>query len=176
MRRDTISIFNKLNESSYSDYYLENIKKLLPAKTDKTEFDGFKLEISGSYSYLNDFLPTNLNYKENLESKGYVDSYIAEMTPSNYLYYSVNYCTQNTMIPKANAIKNGPSDDMETFIKIDMLNKENSKSVNYAEKMKNGEKFSLPFLDFKNEIQDGNHRAAAAYINGYKTIPVLILY
>lgn len=183
MRRDTINILNKLNEHEY-----ENIKNILPSKTTRTNFDHFKLEVSRRYSYLDDFLPTNSNYKENLKLKGYTDSYISEMTPEEYLYLSVNYC----MTGAANTGE-APSDNMELYIKIDdmlyqaELNKINNGTSNkkqsdlkssriYAELMENGEKFSLPFLDFKNEIQDGNHRAAAAYINGYKTIPVLILY
>ena len=183
MRRDTINIFNKLKEYSYDD-----IKNILPSKTNTTNFDNFKLEVSDRYNYLNSFLPINQNYKENLKQKGYTDSYISEMTPEEYLYLSVNYCMTGI-----NNTGEAPSDNIETYIKIDdmlyqaELNKINNGVSNknpdelrssriYAEKMKNGEKFNLPFLDFKNEIQDGNHRAAAAYINGYRTIPVLILY
>lgn len=183
MRKDSLKILQRLNEYSYEDS-----KHLLPPKTNKTSFEGFNLKINGVYSYLNDFLPSNPNYLENLKEKGYTGSYIAEMTPKDYLSTSVNYCMTGT----TNAGE-APSSDIETYIKIDdMLYKAELNKINagvsnknidelknsrvYAEKMKNGEKFSLPFLDFKNETQDGNHRAAAAYINGINTIPVLILY
>ena len=45
----------------------------------------------------------------------------------------------------------------------------------YAEQMKNGEKFDLPYLNYKDMGQEGRHRAVAAYKAGIETMPVLII-
>lgn len=45
----------------------------------------------------------------------------------------------------------------------------------YAEQMKNGVKFDLPYLNYKEMGQEGRHRAVAAYKAGIETIPVLII-
>lgn len=45
----------------------------------------------------------------------------------------------------------------------------------YAEQMKKGVKFDLPYLNYKDMGQEGRHRAVAAYKAGIETIPVLII-
>lgn len=45
----------------------------------------------------------------------------------------------------------------------------------YAEQMRGGTKFDLPYLNYKDSGQEGRHRAMAAYLNGVDRIPVLII-
>ena len=45
----------------------------------------------------------------------------------------------------------------------------------YAELMKQGEKFPLPFLDFIDNLQDGLHRVEAAKLLGINKVPVIII-
>ena len=44
----------------------------------------------------------------------------------------------------------------------------------YASEMKSGTKYDMPWIDYKNGGQEGRHRAMAAILNGYKTIPVAV--
>ena len=43
----------------------------------------------------------------------------------------------------------------------------------YAEDMKNGDKFPIPWYNKDNDLQEGRHRALATMINGCKLIPVI---
>lgn len=52
---------------------------------------------------------------------------------------------------------------------------ENHLIYKYAEMMKNGVKFDMPWLDYVDNGQEGRHRAQAAFLAGIKTIPVLVI-
>ena len=49
------------------------------------------------------------------------------------------------------------------------------KIARYAELMKNGTKFPLPYLDYIDKNQQGMHRVEAAKSIGIKTIPVMVV-
>lgn len=49
------------------------------------------------------------------------------------------------------------------------------KVTQYAEAMRNGEKFPLPYLDYTNAGQEGRHRALAAKMAGIDKIPVVVI-
>lgn len=57
----------------------------------------------------------------------------------------------------------------------------NRKSTNsdkveiYAEKMKQGVKFPLPYLSYIDGLQDGLHRVEAAKLIGVRTLPVAVI-
>lgn len=52
---------------------------------------------------------------------------------------------------------------------------ESHKVNKYADLMENGEKFPIPYLDYATNNQEGRHRALAAMMNGYETMPVAII-
>lgn len=51
----------------------------------------------------------------------------------------------------------------------------NDKIEKYAELMRQGTKFPLPYLSYIDNLQDGLHRVEAAKLIGIKSIPVLIV-
>lgn len=101
------------------------------------------------------------DYLENLDyakSKGYTDCYISKMSPDEYM----DRCSKQ--------IFKSPIEDTHDS----MENKHNIE--NYANKMKEGTKFYMPYIDLKINGQEGRHRAMAAKMLGAKEIPVLFLY
>lgn len=82
---------------------------------------------------------------------------IVEMSPREYL----ERCAYEIF----------PEGTMEST--MGAVNEESAKK--YAEQMKNGTKFDLPYLNYKDSGQEGRHRAVAAYMAGIETIPVLII-
>jgi len=151
------SIQNNLKEDSI------NYSKL-PKPTNKSNFEGFDIsKVSSnddSYKLYQEFLDNPDMIKE----KGFNKVYIAEMTPQEYMGLLRLYI-------------NLVESDLD---KLSDLNGEYSYFAktchDFANKMKQGDKFPLPILDFHYREQDGRHRVTAAYINNYSTIPVLICY
>jgi len=84
-------------------------------------------------------------------------AYIAEMPPKEYLLRC--------------AFQIFPEGTIESTI----LSCNDKKVKKFANKMKSGEKFNMPYLDLSRREQEGRHRAVAALIAGIPTIPVLIM-
>lgn len=83
------------------------------------------------------------------------NSFIAEMSPKEYL----ERCAFEIFDGTLESTINGVIDE---------------DAQKYAEKMKNGEKFDLPYLNYRDNSQEGRHRAVAAYLAGIEKMPVLI--
>lgn len=121
-----------------------------PKRATKESYEGFILDTNTSHQDLLDL--------EYAKSKGYHGAYIAEMSPDEYM----ERCSKE--------IFKNPIED--TYDGMDRKSDTNK----YAEMMKSGTKFDMPYLDTLNKGQEGRHRALAAKQNGIKTIPVLYLY
>ena len=169
-------------ESLLLEYSLNDISRMsLPKPTSKTNFEGFDINVAGNNessdeSYL---LPNNPNRKYALQ-KGrypneiatgtddedewwrYSDPYIAEVTPQQYFDLCYNLVFRRT-----------PPDISNEQLMKTVLDIDNAKQ--YANMMKNGTKFYMPYINLRTENQEGRHRAYAAYLNGYETIPCEIL-
>ena len=123
---------------------------MLGKPTNKTNFTYFKND-TGTYKQS---LYNDISYAK---SKGYKDVYISEMTPKEYMEACAKYVFEV------------PLEDVYDGI----MEKENIKK--YADMMKSGIKFDMPYIDIKTKQQEGRHRALAAEMLGANTIPVLVL-
>ena len=152
---------------------LEDVSKInIPKPTSKTNFEGFNVDTTGVFFY-DDFLP-NSKYREYALNKSrfyfdevwhYSDSYIAEVTPQEYFDLCYNYVFEKPFINVKDVI-----DINSKSYSIDA-----QRCLELANKIKSGIKLNLPYIDFRNQGQEGRHRAGAAYILGIETLPVLIL-
>ena len=146
---EAYEVLSKMKETEYNNQY-SNKDVSLGTPTNKTEFEGFKADTG---EFRQDYL-SNMEYAK---TKGYTDIYIAEMTPDEYMHACAKYIFQ-TPIEDA-------YDGMEQKGNVEK----------YAEIMKSGEKFDMPYIDLKTQSQEGRHRALAAKQLGIEKIPVLIL-
>lgn len=140
--------------------YMQEIKDL-PGPTNKTSFEGFRIDITEP-PYWGYMIPGQPDREYYMNKEGYTDTYIAEMTPEEYLLLCGKYAWQARFDNIEDIYNN------LTEYSHELIHK-------YAEQMKQGEKAPLPHLDMKNEGQEGRHRAFAAIEAGIETIPVLIL-
>lgn len=101
-----------------------------------------------------DMADTGVSYYNDLLEKG--RGYVAEMSPKEYILRCAFEIFSGTIESTINGV-------------------EDSNAKKYAAKMKSGEKFHMPYLNFRESQQEGRHRAIAAYLNGYKLIPVFIV-
>lgn len=148
-------------KSKQQDDYRNEMKNL-PPKSNKTDFPGFDITQADLLSRT-DFIPGNKNRDYALDKGNYIDSYIAEITPEQYLELCSKYGWGKEMEYSLDNIwKHLPSSDVEYIDKM-------------ADAMKNGTIFRLPFIDIKDHSQEGRHRALAAIKAGIKTIPCLII-
>lgn len=162
----------------YSSNEIDSIP--LPKPTNKTNFEGFDLRYAGNNetSIESELLPGN-KYRDYQLQKGrypnsmasgsedkdewwtYNDAYIAEITPQEYFDYCYKYIFKRPVPNISN--------------RNDLLGISWSNVEEYAKDMKNGTKFYMPYINFRIEQQEGRHRALAAQLNGYKTIPCVII-
>lgn len=101
-----------------------------------------------------DMTNMGVSYYNDLMERG--RGYIAEMSPRDYLLRCAFQIFNGTIESCLNGV-------------------EEPKVQKYASKMKSGERFHMPYLNFRDGQQEGRHRAAAAYLNGIKLIPVFIV-
>lgn len=101
-----------------------------------------------------DMTDMGVSYYNDLLEKG--RGYVAEMSPKEYLLRCAFQIFKGTI----ESCLNGVSE---------------TNAQKYASKMKSGEKFHMPYLNFREGQQEGRHRAVAAYLNGIKLIPVFIV-
>lgn len=109
------------------------------------DYEGFTTKTTGT-SYYDDYL--------NGEKNG---GRIAEMSPKEYLQRCAYQIFDSATIEST----------------IAALDDKNVKK--YAEQMKSGTKFDMPYLNFASGQQEGRHRAAAAMQLGIDKIPVLVV-
>lgn len=140
--------------------YNEEIKDL-PPRTTKTDFEGFDITKTDP-PYDSYFLEGSKDRDYLLKKYGYIDAYISEMTPDEYLLLCGKYGWKDRFT------------DVDTIYNTSGTDKEKVKE--YAEMFRNGEKAPMPVIDVKNIGQEGRHRAFAAKEVGMKTIPVLIKF
>ena len=115
------------------------------------EYDGFDMRAS-----------TNSHQSDVLEGKvkGKTAT-IVEMSPDEYMERAYR------QIFKKSSEKGAKYADHLVSIDEDVQK--------YAEAMRNGDKFPLPYLDFTNAGQEGRHRAMAAKMAGIDKIPVVVI-
>ena len=110
------------------------------------DYIGFKTNDTGT-SYYNDLIEKD---KVN----------IVEMTPEQYIKECAYYVFENSTLEKV--LRGRIDGDIEDTEK-------------YAKMMREGVKFDTPYLNYKDYAQEGLHRAVAAYMNGIKKIPVVVV-
>lgn len=127
------------------DKQVENIHFQPPADASSDDYEGFTTKTTGTSAY-DDYL--------NGEKHG---GRIAEMSPAEYLQRCAYQVFEDATIES-------------TLAAIDESNVKK-----YADMMKNGTKFDMPYLNFMSGQQEGRHRAAAAMQAGIDKIPVLVV-
>ena len=85
---------------------------------------------------------------------------VVEMSPEEYIKECAYYIFHNSTLEKT--LRGRVDADLEDTLK-------------YAQMMRQGVKFNTPYLNYTDEGQEGLHRAVAAYINGIKKMPVIIV-
>lgn len=140
--------------------YQDEIKQL-PKPTNKTEFEGFRLDKTEP-TFNSYMIPGQPDRDYYMKEGHYTDVYIAEMTPEQYLLLCGKYTWEARY------------DNVQDI--YDSLSEKSHELIHqYAERMKQGEKAPMPYIDMKHETQEGRHRVFAALELGITSIPVLIL-
>lgn len=150
--------FNKLNTPNELEDYLEALRNIKDSKkivtTDKTGAPKFD------------------NYSEKeLAEKGMKKQYV-KMSPSEYIdrAFKLLYEKENPEISYDEWLKKQkqPRYEMKEFGDI-------SNTEYFKNKIKNGEKFEMPYLDYVTKSQEGLHRAMAAEDLGIAEIEVAVM-
>lgn len=131
----------------------------LPQPTDKTNFKYFDITKTAPHGdeY---YIPGHKDRDLALQRDFYQDSYIAEMTPEEYLLLCGKYAWEDR-----------PTDTDVIYQR--MPEKENVEK--YIEMFKDGQKAPMPVINVAKSTQEGRHRAFAAMKLGITEMPVLII-
>ena len=124
--------------------YNEEIKDL-PKPTNKTSFEGFDIT-STDPSFDSMFIPGNKDRQYALKKYKCQDSWIAEVTPDEYILLCCKY---------------GWKTQYNTVEEIwNLMSKQSKENVHqYAERFKKGEIAPMPVINIKTQNQEGRHRA-----------------
>lgn len=125
---------------------------MLPEPTTKRNFEGFTTKSTGIPFYDNFLDKNDIAY---MRKHKHLDGYIASMSPVDYL--------------------EGCADIFNSTLEVQIYSTQRDNIEKYAKMMRNGTKFNMPVLNYAQNTQEGRHRAQAAYMNGIKEIPVLII-
>lgn len=153
LKNKETELYNKLKELKDNEFQKQGgntYENNMPKEYKNSSNECFNLDTN---EYHQDYL--DLDYAK---QHGYNGCFIASMSPDEYM----DRCSKQ--------IFSSPIEDTHDG----MENKDNVHK--YAELMKNGTKFDMPYLDTLNHGQEGRHRAMAAKELGIKEIPVLYLY
>lgn len=142
---------DRLKEKEFNNQGGNLYKNKKPKEATRGSYEGFSLDT-------NDYHQDYLENPEYAKMHHYNGVYISEMSPDEYM----SRCSKEVFETPIEDTHDG------------MENKDNVQE--YAELMKNGTKFDMPFIDAKNKTQEGRHRAMAAKQLGINIIPVLYLY
>lgn len=151
LEKEISEIEAKLDELKDKEFQKQYKEYDLPKEYTRNSNECFKLDTN---EYHQDYLE-NLDYAK---KHGYNGCFIASMSPDEYM----DRCSKEVF--------KSPIEDTYSG----MENKHNVE--NYANLMKKGTKFDMPYLDVLKHEQEGRHRAMAAKELGIKEIPVLYLY
>ena len=126
-----------------------------------SDMEAMKKAYQGEYAGFDMSKSTNGYQSDALEGKlkGKTAT-VVEMSPDEYMERAYRQIFKK------------PSEKGRTFADIPEHSEDIAK---YAEAMRNGEKFPLPYLDYTSAGQEGRHRALAAKAAGIDRIPVVII-
>lgn len=140
------------------DEYYDEIEKLdvTQSKKERAEYEKpeFKKAVGEYTGFKTD--DTGTSYYNDLIKEDKAN--IVEMTPEQYIKECAYYVFEDSTWEK---VLRGRVGDEDT--------------EKYAKMMREGTKFNTPYLNYQDYGQEGLHRAVAAYINGIKKIPVVII-
>ena len=125
------------------------------------DMDAMRKAYRGEYAGFDMSKSTNSHQSDVLEGKvkGKTAT-VVEMSPDEYMERAYRQIFKK------------PSKRGSAFAEIPETSE---KVTQYAEAMRNGEKFPLPYLDYTNAGQEGRHRALAAKMAGIDKIPVVVI-
>jgi hypothetical protein len=134
----------------FKKVYGEGWKRTPKLKAPSESYEGFRTDTTG-FSYYDDMLekPEYFRHSEGLNVE------IIEMTPMKYMQEIAKF--------------------QKVTIEHQLAQADTRTSKIYAEDMKRGSKFPLPFLNYADKGQEGRHRVFAAMLVGIKKIPVLTI-
>ena len=143
-----------------ADYYKQLMQKMDNAYSNRQREEygrpDFK-EAEGEYAGFKTKESTT-PYIDDMLSKG--KAVVVEMTPEQYIHECAHYIFDNSTLERTLRGRiGGDNEDIEK----------------YARMMREGVKFDTPYLNYRDNQQEGLHRAVAAFVNGITKMPVIIV-